>query len=810
MRTLRTKLVVLMVTLLGLAVLLGGCATPSGTTGAMKPDGQVEDLVSIDEITASETAETTLVTVSADGPLTFSSFKKPDPLSVVLVFPATTTRDLGPAPFLESDLIEAVRVGDGNAGRTARVEFQLAADASYTARKQGNAVVLTFSRPVGDAQDQAASMPAPDQAPPPAATPPAPVVAQPATVAQSEPATTVTYNEASIENTTSHAGASKSTAWVNKIDFLSQSEGKSTLVLGTTHAVDYRVNKINPTKIEIQLLNTRIPSYRQRALITTRFNSAVDRVVPYQVSQDMAETRVSIEMRESVAYVAEQTGNMLLVHFEASSVPPKPMEQAQLPAWKREMTAGMQEPVDMDSTAPAMGAEVSAAAPVAAGPDEGDISDAELEEQLMEEDRELRALLSPRKKTYTGEKIALDFYDTDIKNVFRILREISGKNFAIDKDVTGKVTMTLDKPVPWDQVLDLVLRMNQLGMTHEGEIVRIATLETLKKEDDLRKSKLEAIRQAREEAKALEPLVTKYFPVSYSNAESEVKPHIEKILTEGRGSVTVDAKNNQVIVTDTVMKVRQAETIIRRIDKVTAQVIIEARVVEVSKDFSKELGIDWNLSYGPGLLPGTDLNTTTDLAMNFPTASNSSIGLSFSRLSGVPFVLNARLNALETTGEGRILSAPKILTLDNKKAKIKQGLEYAYLERDSSGGSSVAFKNIDLLLEVTPHVTPDNRISLMIYITKNDVAGITAGVPNVATNEAETELLVNDGDTVVIGGIVKRTENTGSSNFPVLSKIPFIGWAFQNNTNSSTDDELLIFITPRIVQLEQEMAQTIN
>jgi type IV pilus assembly protein PilQ len=196
------------------------------------------------------------------------------------------------------------------------------------------------------------------------------------------------------------------------------------------------------------------------------------------------------------------------------------------------------------------------------------------------------------------------------------------------------------------------------------------------------------------------------------------------------------------------------------------------------------------------------------MAMNFPVASSSNIGLSFSRLAGVPFVLNARLNALETTGEGRILSAPKILTLDNKKAKIKQGLEYAYLERDSSGGSSVAFKNIDLLLEVTPHVTPDNRISLMIFITKNDVAGITAGVPNVATNEAETELLVNDGDTVVIGGIVKRTENQGSTGFPILSKIPFIGWAFRNDTRSTSDDELLIFITPRIVQLEQEVAPT--
>ena len=427
------------------------------------------------------------------------------------------------------------------------------------------------------------------------------------------------------------------------------------------------------------------------------------------------------------------------------------------------------------------------------------------EEIARVEDAEIQSMLGYTRKVFTGEKIALDFYETDIKNVFRILREVSGKNFAIDKDVTGKVTMTLDKPVPWDQVLDLVLRMNQLGMSQEGDIVRIATLETLKSEDDLRKAKLEAYRKAREEVKALEPLVTRYIPVSYSSAASEVKPHIENILTKERGTVSVDEKNNQIIISDTAQVVRQAEEIVRRIDKVTAQVVIEARVVEVSDNFSRELGITWSLGYGPGLLG--DWETNTDMAMNFPSESDSSIGINFSRLSGVPFVLNARLNALETTGEGRILSSPKILTLDNKKAKIKQGVEYPYLERDSSGGSSVKFKNIDLLLEVTPHVTPDNRISLMIFITKNDVAGITAGVPSVATNEAETELLVNDGDTIVIGGIIKSTETKGQDGFPGLASIPILGWLFKNTNKKNQSNELLIFITPRIVQLEQVVAR---
>jgi type IV pilus assembly protein PilQ len=347
--------------------------------------------------------------------------------------------------------------------------------------------------------------------------------------------------------------------------------------------------------------------------------------------------------------------------------------------------------------------------------------------------------------------------------------------------------------------------MNQLGMAQEGDIIRIATLETLKKEDDLRKAKLEAYRKAREDVKALEPLVTRYIPISYSNAATEVKPHLDKILTKDRGSVSVDAKNNQIIINDTLEVVRQAESIVRRIDKVTSQVVIEARVVEVNENFSRELGITWDMDYGTGVLG--DFAVGTDMLMDFPSQGNSNIGISFSRLTGVPFVLNARLNALETNGEGKILSSPKILTLDNKKAKIKQGVEYPYLERDSSGGSSVKFKNIDLLLEVTPHVTPDNRVSLMIYITKNDVAGITAGVPSVATNEAETELLVNDSDTIVIGGIIKSSETSGQDGFPLLKNIPVLGWLFKNKTTTKQSNELLIFITPRIVQLEQVVAQ---
>jgi type IV pilus assembly protein PilQ len=415
------------------------------------------------------------------------------------------------------------------------------------------------------------------------------------------------------------------------------------------------------------------------------------------------------------------------------------------------------------------------------------------------------ASLVQQPKRYTGEKIALDFFETDIKNVFRILREISGKNFAVDKDVSGRVTLTLDKPVPWDQVLDLVLKMNQLGMIQEGDIIRIATLKTLKMEEDLRAAKIEAVQKAKKQELELEPLVTEYIAVNYSNAQTEILPHVENILTKDRGKVTVDTRNNQIIVTDVEDKVRQAKEIVNRIDRVTPQVIIEARIAEVSNDVSNELGFNWSLNAGPIFNDTLDGNFTGSMAMNFPPPNaTSGVGFTFDKIIGTPMVLDATLNALETTGEGKIISSPKIVTLDNKKATIKQGLEYPYLERDDTGGSSVSFKNIDLLLEVTPHVTPDNRVSLQIRITKNDIDSILDGVPSLSTNEAQTELLVNDGDTIVIGGIMKARKTHVTSGFPWLSRIPVIGWFFKNQIDNKENAELLIFITPKIVQLEQQ------
>jgi len=765
-------------------MVLGACSAkqPSVSPDVVKP----LELKAIQSISTVQEADQFKVEVGSNRLLTYTSVKKPSPLSVVLYFPETVIDGAATDIVTDSDVISFVNASAiSTEGQASRIEIGLKQDVPYEVIRGESGLSVVFNTVAGGKTLEATQMNTGIETA-------VPEKSQPVIVLASETTTTA------VQDTTASAVDSSSTekesagpAWINRIDFASEEAGKSTVIIGTTHPVTYSIKKKTDTWIQLRLNNTNLPDYRKHPLVTTRFESAVNRILPVQKPEMKTETLFSFELRESVPFFLEQNENFIMIHFEASSIPPKPLAEADLPPWKTIMAqlAIMDEEEAAIVKAQGM-TQTAGVEPVEAAAEMGDVSTATLSSQKTRE--------------YTGEKIALDFFETDIKNVFRILREISGKNFAIDKDVSGQVTLTLDKPVPWDQVLDLVLRMNQLGKVYEDDIIRIATLNTLKNEEDLRAAKILATQKSLEQEKALEPLVTEYIAVNYSNATTEILPHVKNILTPERGTVTVDGRNNQIIVTDTAAKIWQAKEIVNRIDKVTPQVVIEARIAEVNTEVASEFGFDWDLQVGPANNDFLDGNLAGDMAMNFPApTATSSVGFNFAKLSGTPVILNARLNALETNGEGKIISSPKIVTLDNKKARIKQGIEYPYLERDDTGGSSVSFKDVDLLLEVVPHVTPDNRVSMEIVITKNDIASITNGVPAISTNEAETILLVNDGDTIVIGGIMKSRKINATRGFPWLSKVPVVGWFFRTETESAESSELLIFITPKIVKLEQ-------
>ncbi|PID39846.1 MAG: pilus assembly protein PilQ [Proteobacteria bacterium] len=777
---------------------LWGCAAQNfGNTKSS--DADTSQVAEITGISLAEGPDSVDVVIRGSRALKYSSVKQHLPLGVVLFFRDTELNSgvvdvqtsIDPVASVLATMAETTEL-------TSRIAILLSSDSAYKVFEDGETLKIRFPKKPSqaDSSDIAAI----------------PVKSTTITEKSALPRDAGLQKPMQPVGTYQGTGArigGENLIWVNRIDFLGESGGKSTLSIETTKKIDYQIKRISDRLLELRLMNTNIAEFRQRPMITTRFESAVNRIMPVQLPSMQNYSLFTIELRESVPYVVEQIGELLLVHFEASTVAPAPADETNLPIWKKALEESMGTP-DLVAAYPSLQTSSGDMQGGGAMMDKN-AGNAQSSSPVNVELEPDQALVFTKKiKKYTGEKIALDFYQTDIKNVFRILREVSGKNFAIDKDVSGKVTLTLDKPVPWDQVMDLVLRMNQLGMIVEGDIVRIATLSTLKKENDLRKSQIAALQKEKEQIKALEPLNTRYIPISYSDAKTEVLPHVQSIITKGRGSASVDSKNNQIIITDTAEKIAQAHQIARQIDKVTSQVIIEARVVEVSETYTKELGFEWNLGVGPINMFDSGSAYKTGVAMNYPAATTNGFTLNYAKIAGTPFTLDAALTALETNGKGKILSAPKIVTLNNKKAMIKQGQEIGYLERDSSGGSSVKFKDVDLLLEVTPHVTPDNRISMMIVIKKNDVTGFTEGVPVISTNEAETQLLVNDGDTIVIGGIIKSSTSSDKSAFPGLHEIPVLGWMFQRNINDVDNNELLIFMNPKIVQLEQRSGSYLN
>jgi len=709
----------------------------------------------ITQISEVEDSETSNVRVSGNQLLAYTSVKQSSPLGVLLYFPETDIDNIDTTYHPESDVVASIKASELTAkGQTTSIEILLKEDVPYEVVREEKDLIISFKKPPAAAtqtseKTEKSSGETKDSN------------QKPTTVAQK-----VSPAKTSIPQVSQLQADEKKPAWVNRIDFSSEKEGKSTIIIGTTIPAKYELKKINDKKLLLQLYHSKLPDYRKRPLITTRFESAVDRIIPFQTSAMKDKSGFIIELRQSVPYFIEQTDNLLFVHFEASSISPKPLDKAKLPPWEKVITqtVAQKEPTEMET--------------------------------------------SPKKKIvtkmgeYTGEKIALNFFDTDIKNVFRILMDVSGKNFAIDKDVSGTVTLSFDKPVPWDQVLDLVLKMNRLGMAFEGDIIRIATLKTLVAEEEERQEMLAAEQKAKEQKKALSPLITEYIPVSYANAKDDVAPHLTP--TQGRGSVTVDGRNNQIIITDIAEKVKKAKEIIKKIDKVTPQVMIEARIVEATDTFSREIGTSWSISGtrtdgSLGGLLGFDMSAT-----NPPTTSLGAIGFTFSRLIGNTFrVVDARLAASESEGDVKIISAPKILTLDNKAAKIKQGLAYPYNKLDADGNTTTEFKDIALELEVTPHITPDERVTMKIVIKNNEIGAVINNQISFTTKEAYTELLVDDGDTIVIGGIRKTRKDIGEEGLPYLRKIPVLGWLFKTKKNEKTGEELLIFITPRVVQLSQ-------
>lgn len=760
-----------------LAALTAGCASDKGPVApAVESTSVMSERVITDVETRVASGEV-IVSIQGSAMLTYASIPQSLPPGVVLHFPDASVFEAAIRPTVENSVVESVTAS--RQGNATQIKVLLKGESEYEVVRRGNGLDVIFTAVAADAPSAAGA-----------------TTEEPAEA--SVAAMTVEAAETAPEVPQAPAAVAVGPATVSQIDFTSTQNGASTILIGTTGPVGYTVSKKDEKTLYLKLAETTLPDSRKRPIITTRFHSAVNRILPVQTEQMGGDALFIIELRDPVPYLVTQSGDQIEVSFDPSSVPPVREDDAKLPTWKKAIAGA-----DV-MTVPTAGDGEPLPTPALQGPEAE--ADPALPEVVAATEPEVSV---GKPKVYTGEKIAVDFFETDIKNVFRIIRAVSGENFAIDKDVSGQVTMTLQNPVPWDQILDLVLKMNLLGSVKENGITRIATLKTLKAEETARLQYIASQQLSKKMEKAMAPSKTEYILISYSNAETDIKPHIERILTEGRGSVSVDVRTNQLIISDTAEKIAKAREIVAQIDRITPQVIIEARIVEASSNFTRAFGVTWNANTKdfPKVGEGNYNRSLGGVygygvAMDYGVDTTNSIGINFSRLTGSTLILDAKLTALETKGTGKIVSSPKILTLDNKKATIKQGVEIPY-QTVEDGDVDVEFKKVELKLEVTPHVTADDRISLQVLIDKNDVGSITDGVPGLNTKGVETELIMNDGETIVIGGIIKSNKTFAESAFPVLSQIPVLGWLFKNRTRTEEKQELLVFLTPRVVKMDE-------
>ncbi|MFK4131490.1 type IV pilus secretin PilQ [Pseudomonas luteola] len=403
--------------------------------------------------------------------------------------------------------------------------------------------------------------------------------------------------------------------------------------------------------------------------------------------------------------------------------------------------------------------------------------------------------------TYTGEKLSLNFQDIDVRSVLQLIADFTGLNLVASDTVQGNITLRLQN-VPWDQALDLVLKTKGLDKRQIGNVLLIAPADEIAARE---RQELESQKQIQE----LAPLRRELIQVNYAKAADMAKLFQSVTKADAgqseRGSITVDDRTNSIIAYQTQDRLDELRRIVSQLDIPVRQVMIEARIVEANVNYNKQLGVNWSGSRsgnGNFTISGGAASTTgtsspfVDLGVGSAT---SGIGIGF--LTGST-TLDLQLSAMEATGNGEIVSQPKVVTSDKETAKILRGTEIPYQEASSSGATSTSFKEAALSLEVTPQITPDNRIIMEVKVNKDapDYQNrLDNGAPPISKNEVNAKVLVADGETIVIGGVFSNTQSKSTSKVPLLGDVPYVGRLFRRDSVTDEKVELLVFLTPRIM-----------
>jgi type IV pilus assembly protein PilQ len=395
-------------------------------------------------------------------------------------------------------------------------------------------------------------------------------------------------------------------------------------------------------------------------------------------------------------------------------------------------------------------------------------------------------------KVDTGRKVSLEFSDADIRKIFQLIAEVSNQNFLVSDDVTGTISLKLVN-VPWDQALEVILENKGLGMQKDGNIVQIRPKTKMKSLDD------EAIEMRITEEKKL-PLSTVIFDINFATL-GEIEKQFKNLKSKRLdSSIASDVRTNKIIVVDIDPNIKKMRKLLESLDIPEKQVMIEARIVEASSDFTRAMGVQWGFGYQDGSASVANINNITGTMGGVVTTGAATgglaTGISFGKLMS-NIQLDMRLSASASLGQTKIISTPRVLTVNNKAAKITSGTMVPYQNTSSAEGAKTEFVEAALSLEVTPHITADGSVSMKIKASNNSVG--SGSPPPINKQEATTELVLRNGETTVIGGIYKDNESEGDVGVPYLSDIPLLGWLFKSNTKTKTRSELLIFITPKIM-----------
>lgn len=591
------------------------------------------------------------------------------------------------------------------------------------------------------------------------------------------------------------------------VDFTILERGTSRLTLTTDREVKYQAERTGEKKILIGLDKTEAPSDLKERIRTFRPTPPLEAIsLDYLISQERL--GVLLELKEIVPYHITQKAGTIRLDLAAPPSKASRTKAKSASAREESNTQARSEQPPKEESKPQLKPQT-----------------AKKEEKPEQASKESEKALMPglQKGQYTGQRMTMDFVNADVTNVLRLIGEVSNLNIVWGPDVKGTVSMRL-KNVPWDQALDLVIANNDLGMRRQGNVIWVTTRSRLTQveEEEKRKREEEAAARAKElkeaeEAKKSEPLVTEYITLDFAKA-TEIKDHVEKVKSE-RGSVSVDERTNTIILRDTQQVVEEAKKLARRFDEPVKQIMIEARIVDASTNFSRDLGVKWGSVDGtkPGfdrrwrkhesqgwVTDPTQFRTYGDMIMggsfssNTPTDWASNLGLSFARLTnrglGI-LALDASLALAETDGQVKIISAPKVMASNGEKAVISRG-DIIYKEIVTADQRDVKELEATLSLTVTPTVSFNDFVTLEVEVTDDkanpDLSGKTE-------KTIKTKLMVRSGDTLVIGGIYKEDKSESTAGIPWLMDVPVLGWAFKAKKIGMGKTELLVFLTPRVV-----------